>query len=119
MASLRVATFQRFPKFGDVAGVGESLLRDLTWADARRVDLSLFPECYLQGYVLDRPTLSRTALALERDEQFRSLLTKLAPIRSTLILGLVERDGELVFNAAAVIRHGSVLGKYRKTHLLQ
>jgi predicted amidohydrolase len=117
MSTSRIAAFQRQPRFGDVAGTTDRLLADLEWCDGEDVDLALFPECYLQGYVLDRPTLSRRALALEQDEAMQSLLARLRSIRSTFILGLIERHGTLVFNTAAVIRRGCVLGAYRKTNL--
>jgi predicted amidohydrolase len=47
---LRVACFQRRPRFDDVAGTIGTIADDLGWADERRADLVLFPECYLQGY---------------------------------------------------------------------
>jgi len=35
-----------------------------------------------------------------------------------VIAGIIEREGNLIFNTALVIdRQGNVLGKYRKTHL--
>lgn len=87
---------------------------DLSWCDSEGVALALFPECYLQGYLLDRPTLRAVALALE---ELPALLTALGAVRATFVLGLVEQRGQHVFNSAAVIRHGALLGAYRKTRL--
>ncbi|HEV8392360.1 MAG TPA: carbon-nitrogen hydrolase family protein [Dongiaceae bacterium] len=117
MSKLRVATFQRRPRFRDIPRILERLRADLEWCDDEGVDLALFPECYLQGYVLDRPTLNGVALAIEHDVTFRGLLARLAPIRSTFVLGFVERRERFVFNTGAAIRHGAVLGAYRKAHL--
>jgi predicted amidohydrolase len=116
VGKLRVATFQRRPLSRDVPAIIARLLADLEWCDGERVDLAVFPECYLQGYVLDRPTLEGIALSLQSGE-FASLLARFAPIRSTFALGLVERAERSVFNSVAVIRHGAIVGVYRKTYL--
>lgn len=82
--------------------------------DAGGVDLALFPECYLQGYVLDRASLD--AISLD-DDSLQRALAPAAAINATFVLGLVERHKQSVFNTAAVIRHGAILGRYRKTKL--
>lgn len=97
-------------------GAVARILADLEWCDGKSVGLALFPECYLQGYALDRPTLDGVALAFE-DGAFQGLLHRVASISATFVLGLVERAGQSVFNSAVVIRHGAVLGVYRKVRL--
>lgn len=116
MGKLRIAAFQRWPQFDNIPRILERLRRDLEWCDGQSVDLALFPECYLQGYVLDRASLGAVAMAIE-DDRFQSLLADLAPSRSTFVLGLVERHGESLLNSAAAICRGAVIGAYRKTHL--
>ncbi len=61
MKTLRVATFQRRPRFDDVAGTVERLAADLKWCDDHDVCLAVFPECYLQGYASDPQTIARRA----------------------------------------------------------
>ena len=117
MTGLRIAAFQRRPRFGDIAGTADRLVADLAWCDGEGVTLALFPECYLQGYVLDRPAIGRVALALEEDEVLEGLLARLKLVRATFILGLIERHGRFLFNTAAVIRGGHILGAYRKINL--
>ena len=39
VGSLRVAAFQRQPRFGDVPGTTDRLLADLAWCDGNGVDL--------------------------------------------------------------------------------
>ncbi|MCU7724803.1 carbon-nitrogen hydrolase family protein [Actinoplanes sp. KI2] len=80
------------------------------------VDLLLFPECFLQGYLTTGDHLARTAYELGSPE-FGEILARLAPLRQTLVLGLIERDGSRFFNSAVVITRGEVTGVYRKTHL--
>ena len=86
-------------------------------ARAPEVDLLLFPECFLQGYLVSEDHLARTAFDLGSPE-FGEVLARLAPLRQTLVLGVIERDGSHFFNAAVVITRGEVTGVYRKTHLV-
>ena len=81
-------------------------------ADAEGVDLLLFPECFLQGYLVTEQHVREQAWELESGE-----LTELAGIRPMLVLGMIERDGDRYFNTAAVVHHGRVVGRYRKTFL--
>jgi predicted amidohydrolase len=110
VGALRVAAFQRKPRYRDVPGIVERLLGDLGWCDTRGVDLALFPECYLQGYLLDRASLD--VISFYDDD-----LQPAAAIKTTLVMGLIERHKRSVFNTAMVIRHGAILGRYRKTKL--
>ena len=110
---MRIAAFQRFPIFDDPARVGESVLRDLTWADLQGVDLALFPESYLQGHSYNRPLIERRAASLD-SPAMRELLEGLSGIRATAILGLFERRGDLIFNSAIVIESGRFAGIYAK-----
>nr|MBP9232332.1 carbon-nitrogen hydrolase family protein [Phenylobacterium sp.] len=59
----------------------------------------------------------RHALNLTSPE-FEAILTRLPTTAPTLVLGLIEEEGGRVFNTAAVIAHGELVGRYRKTHLL-
>ena len=48
---------------------------------------------------------------------FQLVLDRLSSIRSTLVVGMIERHGEKYFNTAVVLQGGQVVGTYRKTHL--
>ncbi|MDO8378197.1 carbon-nitrogen hydrolase family protein [Phenylobacterium sp.] len=86
-------------------------------ATAQGADLLVFPEAYLQGYLTDETSARRHALNLASPE-FDTLLARLPKLGPTLVLGLIEADAGALFNTAAVIAHGRLLGRYRKTHLL-
>jgi predicted amidohydrolase len=87
-----------------------------SFATRADVDLLLFPECFLQGYLVTPEYLARNAFDLG-SAAFGEILARLAPIKQTLVLGLIERQDELFFNSAAVITNGEVVGVYRKTYL--
>lgn len=115
MGPLRVASFQRQARFDDVPATVERLRADLRWCDARDVGLAVFPECYLQGYSRDPEVISRRALTLD-GAIVQAMLETLESIRTTLILGIVERRGTASYNTAAVIRQGRLIGRYSKAH---
>lgn len=86
-------------------------------AEDQGVDLLVFPECFLQGYLVEEPHVRQHALALG-STSFAAVLRRLAPINQTLVVGVIERDGGSYFNTAAVVVRGELVGAYRKTHLM-
>lgn len=93
--TLRVAAFQRRQLFGDIPRTVERLSSDLTWCDDQGVALAIFPECYLQGYASDRQTIAQRAIPLE-GETMATVLSRLAPYHTALVLGLVIRHQYLL-----------------------
>ena len=81
------------------------------------VDLLLFPECFLQGYLVESEHISKSAIDLTATS-FQKTLDRLSPIRPTLVFGVIEQCGAAYFNTAVVVRHGVLEGFYRKTHLV-
>jgi 5-aminopentanamidase len=112
---LRVAAFQRRPCFDDIARTVEQLLFDLKWCDDHKVQLALFPECYLQGYASDKQTIARRALSLD-SESFKELLTSLTSFSSTIVLGVIEQRDMDFYNSGVVIKKGVLIGVYSKVH---
>ncbi len=89
----------------------------LAAADAGAALLCL-PEAYLQGYVTDPDDARRVAIALD-SAAFRAVLERLPTAGPTVVLGLIEVEGGRLYNAAAVIVGGRLVGRYRKGHLLR
>lgn len=81
----------------------------------RGVDLALFPEAYLQGYAIDRETITRRALSL-KDDIVARVLASLAAFNATIVLGMIERRAALLHDTALVVRDGRVIGAHAKTH---
>lgn len=78
-------------------------------------ELVCFPEAFLSGYTRD-PTVARARATSLGSPAFQSLCRKLSRLPATLILGLIETDGDDLFNTAAVITAGRLTGTYRKRH---
>ena len=103
---------------GDMAASLRIVKLHLMQADNKGVDILCFPECFLQGYTLDVQKTKDRALDLASPE-FEAVLNELASYKTTIILGLIEKDGASFYNTAAVIREGKLLGAYRKVHLFE
>lgn len=100
----------------DIAGSLELVLHHAARAEALGADLVSFPECCLQGYVLDYERAHHLAIDLSSQE-FDLLLERLSKVRPTLVIGLIEVEGEKLHNSAVVVKQGKLTGKYRKTKL--
>lgn len=79
--------------------------------------LIVFPELFLTGYNIGRPSL--WSLAEPLDGQSVAAIAEIAKSNAIgIIFGMPERDGARVFNAAvAMDASGAVVGRYRKIHL--
>jgi 5-aminopentanamidase len=115
MGPFKLAAFQRRPLYDNVDAIVARICADLTWCAEERVDLALFPECYLQGYAEDRPTISRRAFSLAGPE-FAAFCDQIAHFPTTVVLGLMEKRGLVLHNSAVVITCGVLQGVYAKTH---
>ena len=80
------------------------------------LDLLLFPECFLQGYLVEPAHLRDNAIDLA-SRAFQDVLIRLSTIQPTLVFGVIERAGANYFNTAVVVRGGVLECSYRKTHL--
>jgi len=115
MTGLRVAACQTPEILGDVEAALTCI--EEYAADAPDADLLLFPECFLQGYLVEPDHLHRYAIDL-RSAEFAVIRHRLARIKAVLVLGVIERDAGRLFNMAVVLDNGRLLGRYRKTHLV-
>ncbi|MEU4243668.1 carbon-nitrogen hydrolase family protein [Actinoplanes sp. NPDC026619] len=106
---MRVAACQTPEILGDVdAAVGVVL--DFA-SQAPDADLLLFPECFLQGYLVTDQHVREHAL------EPAEVLDRLGAVRPMLVLGIIERSGDRFHNTALVIAGGRLLGAYRKRFL--
>lgn len=111
---MRIAACQTPEILGDVdAAIG--VVRDFA-ARAQGADLLLFPECFLQGYLVTDRHVRDQALALGSAE-LDDVLSRISIADRTVVLGVIERAGARFFNTALVVRGGRVLGAYRKMFL--
>ncbi len=113
----RIAGVQMEPKFGENAA---NLASILTWAE-KAADLGakliVFPECALTGY-----GFKDLAEAMPHAETIpgasTTAITEFCKKRDVhVVYGLLERDGENLFNACVLVGPEGLIGSYRKIHL--
>jgi predicted amidohydrolase len=107
-----------------VPDIRENIDASLEWierfakqAEEKDVSLICFPECFLQGYLTDEQTAKKYAVNLI-SVTFKTILQRLKKYKAIIVFGLIEQDVKGLFNTAVVIKDGKLIGKYRKTHLL-
>ncbi len=110
-----IATCQLPDTQGDSDAALEQILRYGEKADAQDVAVLCFPECYFTGYTRDKQTAEQCAITLD-GSAFQTLLGQTATLKTTLIISLIERNETRLYNTAAVLQHGKLIGTYRKTH---
>ena len=114
---LRVAAAQT-PEFReDVAGALAYLAQVMAQAQREGASLLCLPEGYLQGYLTEDEPARRHALDLG-SARFGEILAALPEQAPTTVIGLIEVEDGVLYNTAVVIRGRSVVGRYRKRHLL-
>src|SRR5262245_26656450 len=112
--SMRVALAQLNTTVGDLAGNSERIIEAAKRAADLGADLIAFPELALTGYppedlLLRAPFIEEATAALE-------VLAGRTAYLPPLVVGCIEYDHQL-YNAAAVIHGGKVVGIYRKHEL--
>lgn len=113
MRSFRLALAQINSTVGDFKGNGDKLLKGLEQAEAFGVDLIAFPELAITGYPPEDLLFKPSFL-----EANTSTLKRIAAKsrKAVAVIGYVEHS-EKVFNAAALLHMGKLVGGFRK-HLL-
>lgn len=114
---MKIAAVQMDVLLGDVPQNLERMSERMQEAARNGAELVIFPECALTGYCFD----SR-AEALPHAESLPGPATEAftAACRNAgvhAVFGLLERAGDQLYNAAALVGPGGLLASYRKVHL--
>lgn len=116
-STYRVAAVQMDVRFADVPGNLATILDRFREATGRGARLVVFPECALTGYGFggkeEAWPHAETVPGLSLDALARAC----AQANAFLVTGLLERDGDRLFNACALVGPRGVVGSYRKVHL--
>jgi 5-aminopentanamidase len=114
---MKIAVVQMDVHLADKAANIQAIVERLDAAVGNGAELIVFPECAVTGYCFDsleealpeaEPVPGGTTETIARAARQRSC---------TVVVGMLERDGDRVYNAAAVVGPQGVLGTYRKVHL--
>ena len=114
---VRIGSCQTPEIIGNPLAALDIILRFAKEAEDRNVDLLLFPECFLTGYILSETYAAKYSFDFE-SEQFAAILKQLEHIKPVLVFGANENTSGKLFNSAVVVNRGEIVGVYRKTHLI-
>jgi len=125
---IRVALAQINPTVGDLVGNAQLIAEYVTKAEKAQADLVVFPEMAMTGYPpLDllppREVRPPAGTRKPQEEEFvrlnREHVFELAQAiqRTITIVGFVDYDDTHLYNAAAIIQKGRVVGVVHKTLL--
>jgi predicted amidohydrolase len=114
---MRVAVAQLEPKLAEKERNLDACLARLEEAAAEGAQLTVFPECAIPGYMFDS---AEEALPYAEEipgpstEAFERECRRLG---LHAITGLIEREGDTLYNSAILVGPEGLIGSYRKTHL--
>jgi len=115
---MKVAACQLLEIRNDVSRAMASIRARTLAAERAGANLICFPECFLQGYSVDPAHVADVALDLS-SLAFHDMLEELEPLEPVIVVGLIEEEGGNFYNTALAIERGTVVARYRKTHLLR
>jgi predicted amidohydrolase len=114
---VRVAVAQTEPRLGETERNLEACLARLQEAARAGAKLLVLPECAIPGYMFDSAE-EALPLAQEIPGPSTELLEReCSRLDMHVVCGLLERDGDVLHNAAVLVGPEGLIGTYRKTHL--
>ncbi len=112
-STLRIGHCQLESKCGEFEANLAKVVEGLERADREHVEIICFPECFLTGYPDTEAPARKDAFAVDSPNMLK-LLDRTGRFEATYIVGFNELRGPDLYNTAAVIHRGQVLGHYSK-----
>jgi NAD+ synthase (glutamine-hydrolysing) len=113
MHRLRIGMAQINPTVGDFEGNLRRILKDIDRARSLDIDLLTFPELAICGYPPE-DLLFKPQFIEENLNYLKKIIDKTSNI--TIVVGFVDAR-EDIYNAAALIHNGKLIGVYHKIYL--
>ena len=113
--NIKIGLAQINPVLGDLPGNAKKITNFIKEADQQGIDLLIFPELAITGYLPQDLLLNRSFI----DCNLQCLNKITAACRSSMvvILGYVARENGKLYNAATVIKSGQLIATRYKTLL--
>ena len=115
---MKIAAVQMDVKIFDRPGNLARILAHLEAAARAGAHLAVFPECALSGYCFNSYGEALPESETVPGPSIGQIAALARELDITAVVGLLERDGENIYNAAAIISPQGVLGTHRKVHVL-
>lgn len=117
MPSYRIAGVQMDVQIADVAANVSRICENLQVTAAAGAVLTVFPECAVPGYCFESLAEALPYAQSIPGPATDQITAACAKLKCYAIVGLLERSGDQVFNAAVLVGPEGVVGSYRKVHL--
>ena len=114
---MRVAVAQIEPRLGEKERNLDACLARLEEAAAAGAEFLVLPECAIPGYMFDSLDEAMPFAEEIPGPTTEALAGACRRLGTHVVCGLLERDGELLRNAAVLVGPDGLIGTYRKTHL--
>ncbi len=111
---LRVALDQMNPVVGALQGNADRIISGIRQAEDLGADVVAFPELAITGYPPEDLVLKPNFIAENRC-QLERIAASVGDM--TAIVGFVDTDGQDIYNAAALMQQGKIVGVHRKFFL--
>lgn len=116
--SLRIACVQMEPRVGHKRANLDKSLAMIERAAAGGAQLVVLPELANSGYVFEtREEAFELAEAIPAGPTTQAWCEIAARLKLTLVAGIAEREGNLLYNSAVIIGPEGYIGTFRKVHL--
>jgi len=114
-SNIKVGFLQTQPEFGAVEA---NLSQAKTLWGERKVDLLVLPELFNTGYQFQSLAEARNLSEVIPDgPTTRFLIDWGRDSGMTIVAGLAERDGKILYNSAVIVGPKGLIGKFRKAHI--
>lgn len=114
---MKIAGVQMDISITDNAGNVARMIDQLRIATRDGARLSIFPECAVPGYCFGSLAEARPFAEPIDGPSVKAMTAACFELNSYAVFGMLERDGERVFNVAVLTGPQGVVGVYRKVHL--
>jgi predicted amidohydrolase len=117
MSTWTIAGVQTDCRLADLAANLATVRRKLRDAAHHGAQLVVFPECVLSGYCFNSKAEARDSSEPLPGPATEVLAADCRELNVHAIVGLLEHDGDKLYNAAALVGPNGLVAAYRKTHL--
>ncbi len=117
MPTWKIAAVQMDCAFAEKATNLETIRARLQEAAANGAQLVIFPECALPGYCFESKEEALPHAEPIPGPSSQALADDCARLNVWAVVGLLEKDGDRLFNACSLIGPHGIAATYRKVHL--
>ena len=114
---MKIAGVQMNVRLGEVADNRARIIEQFDVAHKAGATLVIFPECATTGYCLETREEAKNLAETIPGPTTGCLVEQCADLGGQIIFGMLESDGEKLFNTACHLGPSGVIATYRKVHL--